>query len=127
MPSLSSIYCMPFPERSYSPEEARQVEMEVTKVAAEDVLLTQTDRTPVAEGHFNGSYILVTAGDNYITIYKGDPGLRRELVNDLRVLGGKLDKRDYIQQVDVSAAEARLILKGLLQVINVLDVLADAA
>lgn len=118
---------MPFPARDSTPEEAKQIEMEVTKVAAEDVLLTQTDRMPVVEGHFDGAYILVTAGNNYITIYKGDVGLRRELINDVKAFGGKFDKRDYIQQVDVSAAEAKLILKGLLKVISVLDVLADAA
>jgi hypothetical protein len=116
---------MPLPARDCTPEEAKQIEMEVTKVAAEDVLLGQADRMPVVEGHFGGVFVMVTAGDNYITIYKGDPGLRRELVNDIKVLGGRFDKRDYIQQVDVSVPEARLILKGLLKLVSILDVLAD--
>lgn len=115
------------PIDSYTADEAKIVEMEVIKTAAEDMILGARDRVPIAEAGHNGTYILVTAGDNRITIYKGAPAWRRQVVEDSVAFGERFDKRNYIQQVDVSIAEARTILKGLLSVVSVLDVLADAA
>jgi hypothetical protein len=115
------------PIDSCTAEEARIVEMEVIRLAAEDMVFRRGDRVPVAEACHNGTYILVTAGDDRITIYKGSPAWRRQIMEDSVAFGERFDKRDYIQQVDVSMSEARTVLRGLLKVTSILDVLADAA
>ena len=115
------------PIDSYTAEEAKVVEMEIWKLAAEEVIFSRSERAPIAEGVFDGSYLLVTAGDDRVTIYKGSPSMRRQAIEDVKAFGEAFDKRDYIQQVDITIAEARTVLKGLLQVVSILDVLADAA
>jgi hypothetical protein len=124
-PRLRCCYCMPRND-NFTAREAKIVEMEVTKMAAEDVLLTQADRVPVAEGTYDGAYLLVTAGDNRTTIYKGSPAWRRQSVLDSKAFGERFNKRDYIQQIDISGAEARTVMRGLLKIISVLDALADS-
>lgn len=99
--------------------------MEVTKLAMEDALLHQRDRTPIAESLVDGVYMLVTAGDSRVTIYKGCSAWRRRAARDAAAFGEHFDKREYIQQVDIEGAEIRLVLNALLKVVSVLDVLAD--